>query len=131
MNSYNTLLEWASEIGGGSWLSWRDACAHLGVGASSAARNLAALGHVEFDWIDSRFAVAPKAAVFTLHSSGCLLLTGARRRGMRHGSRRHLLLHLTDKVRKSTPKRPECPGRFAAVRVRGLGRDGRICYHTG
>jgi hypothetical protein len=44
---------------------------------------LSALGHVEFDWVDDRFAVAPPAAVLTFHSSGCLLLTGARRRDVR------------------------------------------------
>jgi hypothetical protein len=83
VNAFDTLLEWASEVGSGSWQSWREACAHLEIGPSSTARKLAALGHVEFDWIDDRFAAAPPAAVLTLHSSGCLLLTGARRRGQR------------------------------------------------
>lgn len=83
VNRYDKLLEWASELGVGSWASWRDACAYLGVGASSAARKLAALGHVEFDWADNRFAAAPPTAVLTLRSSGCLLLTGSRRRGLR------------------------------------------------
>ena len=83
MSGHDELLEWASELGSGSWSTWREACAYLGVGSSSAARKLAALGHIEFDWIDNRFGVAPPAAVLTLHSSGCLLLTGARRRGLR------------------------------------------------
>jgi hypothetical protein len=83
VNRHDELLEWASEAGTGSWGTWRDACEYLHVGPSSAARKLAALGHVEFDWIGNRFAAAPPAAVFTFHSSGCLLLTGARRRGAR------------------------------------------------
>ena len=57
MNRYDRLLEWASEIGAGSWASWRGTCSYLGVPASSAARKLAALGHIEFDWISNRFAV--------------------------------------------------------------------------
>lgn len=83
MNRYDQLLEWASEVGSGTWASWRAACDYLCVEPSSAARKLSALGHVEFDWIGDRFACAPPTAVLTLHSSGCLLLTGARPRGFR------------------------------------------------
>lgn len=82
MNAYDQLLEWASEVGSGSWRTWRDAAAYLQLEPSSAARKLSALGHVEFDWIDDRFACAPPTAVLTLRSSGCLLLTGSRARGM-------------------------------------------------
>ncbi len=83
MTRFDTLLEWASEVGGGSWRAWRDACMYLRVEENSAALNLSALGHVEFDWVDNRFAAGPSVAVLTLRSSGCLLLTGARRRGTR------------------------------------------------
>jgi hypothetical protein len=83
VSRHDELLEWASELGSGSWGAWRDACDYLHVGASSAARKLAALGHVEFDWVENRFAAAAPTAVLSLHSSGCLLLTGARRRGSR------------------------------------------------
>jgi hypothetical protein len=83
MNRFDTLLEWASESGGGTWRTWRDASVYLGLEENSAAVGLSALGHVEFDWVDNRFAAAPPVAVLTLHSSGCLLLTGARRRGLR------------------------------------------------
>jgi hypothetical protein len=83
VNAYNTLVEWASEVGSGSWRTWRESCHYLGLEENSAARKLAALGHVEFDWVSDRFAATPPAAVLTLHSSGCLLLTGARRRGAR------------------------------------------------
>ena len=83
MNAFDSLLEWASELGSGSWRAWREACDYLQVEPTLAARRLSALGHLEFDWIDDRFAAAPPAAVLTLHSSGCLLLTGARRRGDR------------------------------------------------
>lgn len=83
MNTYDQLLEWASEVGSGSWRTWRDAAAYLQLEPNSAARRLSALGHVEFDWIDDRFACAPPTAVLTLRSSGCLLVTGSRTRGVR------------------------------------------------
>jgi hypothetical protein len=84
VNAYDLLLEWASERGQGSWRQWRDACAALGIDEpSGAARRLSALGHVEFDWVDNRFACAPPTAILTLRASGCLLLTGARPRGLR------------------------------------------------
>lgn len=83
MNGYDQLLEWASETGGGSWEGWRDACAYLSLEPNQAARRLSALGHLEFDWVRNRFACAHPTAVLTLHSSGCVLVTGARRRGMR------------------------------------------------
>jgi hypothetical protein len=83
VNGYDTVLEWASELGAGSWQAWREVCHGLNLGANTAARKLAALGHVEFDWVDNRFAAAPPAAVLTLRSSGCLLLTGGRRRSLR------------------------------------------------
>jgi hypothetical protein len=83
MNRFDVLLEWSSEAGGGTWRTWRDACTYLGLEENSAARKLSAVGHVEFDWVDNRFGAAPPVAVLTLHSSGCLLLTGARRRGLR------------------------------------------------
>lgn len=83
MSTYDQLLEWASEVGSGSWRAWCDAAAYLQLEPNSAARKLSALGHIEFDWIDDRFAAAPPTAVVTLRSSGCLLLTGSRRRRMR------------------------------------------------
>lgn len=83
MNAYDHLLEWASEVGSGNWRAWRDVASYLQLEPNSAARKLSALGHVEFDWIDNRFACAPSTAVLTLRSSGSLLLTGARRRGSR------------------------------------------------
>ena len=88
MNAYDHLLEWASEVGCGSWQAWRETSVYLGLDPSSAARNLSALGHVEFDWVGDRFCCAPSTAVLTLRSSGCLLLTGARRRGLRERLKR-------------------------------------------
>lgn len=83
MNAFDHLLEWASEVGQGSWHGWRDACSYLGLESTQAASRLSALGHLEFDWVGNQFACAPPTAVLTLHSSGCVLVTGARRRGMR------------------------------------------------
>jgi hypothetical protein len=84
LNAHDVLLEWASERGLGTWQQWRDACAALGIQEpSGAARRLSALAHVEFDWVENRFACAPPTATLTLHASGCLLVTGARPRGLR------------------------------------------------
>lgn len=83
MNGYDRLLEWASERGSGSWHHWRDVCAYLELEPNGAARRLSALGHIEFDWAHNRFACAPPTAVLSLHASGCLLITGQRRRGFR------------------------------------------------
>jgi hypothetical protein len=83
MNDYDRLLEWASERGEGTWRQWRDACEYLNVEPNQASRGLSALGHVEFDWTDNRFSCAPASAVLTLHSSGCVVVTGARPRGLR------------------------------------------------
>jgi hypothetical protein len=57
---------------------WCAACASLGLEPNEAARNHSALGHVEFDWGESRFAVAPTALVPITGLDGQLLLTGAR-----------------------------------------------------
>ena len=83
MNEYDNILEWASEVGSGSWQAWAETSSYLGLEPSSAARKLSSLGHVEFDWIGNSFCCAKPTAVLTLRSSGCLLLTGARRRGLR------------------------------------------------
>jgi hypothetical protein len=50
---------------------------------TEAARNLSALGHVELDWADDRFACAPLTAALVPRSSGSVIVTGARSRGLR------------------------------------------------
>jgi hypothetical protein len=79
---HDTLLEWASELAEGSWAQWRAACAELDVEPTLAMQDLAALGHVEMDWSADRFACPPPTAAFLHRSSGCVLLTGARPRGL-------------------------------------------------
>jgi hypothetical protein len=83
VNAYDRLLDWASERGRGSWVQWRDACSYLQVEPNQAARRLGSLGHLEFDWTHNRFACAPPTAVLSLHASGCVLVTGQRRRDFR------------------------------------------------
>jgi hypothetical protein len=83
VSSQDILLEWASEVGAGSWSKWRAACETLGLNPTAAARNLSALGHIEFDWTADRFACAPTSAVLIPRSSGCIIITGARPRGLR------------------------------------------------
>jgi hypothetical protein len=83
MSAYDRLLTWASEVGTGSWRQWKGACDHLGLEPTESARNLSALGHAEFDWIDNRFACAPPTAAFIPRSSGSVIVTGARPRSLR------------------------------------------------
>lgn len=89
MNAFDSLLEWASERGSGSWTDWTEACRYLAtstgqwVEPTQAARRLSSLGHVEFDWIHNRFACSPATAVLIPRSSGSVVITGARPRGLR------------------------------------------------
>lgn len=81
-NRFDALLEWSSEVSAGSWSQWREACLALGVEPTLAIQDLAALGHVEVDWTADRFACPPPTAAFLHRSSGSVLLTGARQRGL-------------------------------------------------
>ena len=78
MNQPDLLLAWASEKGSGSWHNWRQASESLGLHPVVSARNLSALGHVEFDWIGNQFCCAPPTAVLIPRSSGSVIVTGAR-----------------------------------------------------
>src|SRR4051812_44784032 len=78
----DALLEWASELVEGSWSQWREACAELDLEPTLAMQDLAALGHVEVDWTRDRFSCPPPTAAFLHRSSGSVLLTGARPRGL-------------------------------------------------
>lgn len=78
----DALLEWASELSEGSWLQWRDACLDLHLEPTLAMQDFAAIGHVEVDWTTDRFSCPPPTAAFLHRSSGSVLLTGARPRGL-------------------------------------------------
>jgi hypothetical protein len=82
MSRVNALLEWASEAADGSWRDWREACGELDLEPTSAIQNLASLGHVEIDWRTDRFCCPAPTAAFLHRSSGSVLLTGARPRGL-------------------------------------------------
>lgn len=82
LSGSNALLEWTSEVADGSWRQWREACGELDLDPTSAMQNLAALGHVEMDWRTDRFCCPPATAAFLHRSSGSVLLTGARPRGL-------------------------------------------------
>jgi len=79
---FDALLEWASEMSEGSWSAWRETCLELQVEPTWAMQDLAALGHVEVDWAADTFSCAPPTAAFLHRSSGSMLLTGARPRGL-------------------------------------------------
>ncbi len=81
-NGPDALLEWASEISEGSWSHWRETCLELGLEPTLAMQDLSALGHVEVDWTTDRFSCPPPTAAFLHRSSGSVLLTGARPRGL-------------------------------------------------
>jgi hypothetical protein len=83
VNGYDRLLAWASERGSGTWSQWRAACEYLDLEPTTSARNLSALGHVELDWVDNRFACAPVTAALIQRSSGSAIVTGTRRRDFR------------------------------------------------
>ncbi len=83
MSEADLLLAWASEKGSGSWLNWRLASESLGLHPMVSARNLSALGHVEFDWISNQFCCAAPTAVLIPRSSGSVIITGARPTALR------------------------------------------------
>lgn len=83
--AFDALLEWTSEMSEGSWSQWREACMVLGIEPTLAMQDLAALGHVEVDWTADRFSCPPPTAAFLHRSSGSMLLTGARPRGLLAG----------------------------------------------
>lgn len=82
LNGFDALLDWASEMAEGSWSQWRETCVELRVEPTLAMQDLAALGHVEVDWTSDRFSCPPPTAAFLHGSSGSVLLTGARPRGL-------------------------------------------------
>ncbi|HXN39370.1 MAG TPA: hypothetical protein VN892_15125 [Solirubrobacteraceae bacterium] len=82
VDRFDVLLEWASELSAGSWSQWREACGGVGIEPTLAMQDLAALGHIEVDWTADRFSCPPPTAAFLHRSSGSVLLTGARPRGL-------------------------------------------------
>lgn len=85
--AYDALLAWCSELGSGSYEQFRSGCWHLRLGASSAARVLSVLGHVEFCWRTRRFSCAPAALTTLAEMPGRFLLCGQRTLGVLEGLR--------------------------------------------
>jgi hypothetical protein len=81
-DAHDHLLWWCSEIGSGTWAQFRTACRELGLAAGQASAALSALAHVEFDRRQGRWAVAPTVLSTIPHSTGRLLLSGARPSGL-------------------------------------------------
>ena len=86
-SAYDALLAWCSELGSGSFEQFRRGCSHLRLGASSAARVLSVLGHVEFCWRTRRFSCAPAALTTLAEMPGRFLLYGQRTLGVLEGLR--------------------------------------------
>ena len=84
----DTLLEWLSERGEGSWTQLREAYDWLfpitrrerWQTAGFAARMLSALGHLEIDWATQHWSAAPTTLTLLPNAGGHALLTGARTR---------------------------------------------------
>jgi hypothetical protein len=95
VNIADTLLEWASEKGGGSWDEFRAAWQWLiskddgrrpndpADATSVIAGNLSALAHLEISWGgDAAWQAAPPVITMLPNSGGRALLTGARTRAL-------------------------------------------------
>lgn len=84
MSAPDDLLRWASESGGGSWRHLRDAAAYLtrahelNMRPWQLAVPLTSLGHLDIDWEDQRWSVAPPAVVLSPGMGLCAYLVGAR-----------------------------------------------------
>lgn len=76
--AHDALLAWCSELGSGAWERFAQACAHLRLAATAAARGLSVLGHAEFDRRTRRFACAPATMTTVSAMPGRFLLCGQR-----------------------------------------------------
>ena len=84
MTAPDDLLRWVSETGSGSWRHLRDAAAYLtrthelGLRPWQLAVPLTWLGHVDIDWKEQRWSVAPPAVALSPGMGLCAYLVGAR-----------------------------------------------------
>lgn len=83
------VLRWASECESGPWQSLKDTCAHALQAHSlthprpwQLAADLAALGHIDIDWDEGRWSVAPPALVLARGMGLCAYLAGWRPTGL-------------------------------------------------
>ena len=78
------LLRWISETGSGSWDRLRDAAAYvcekhdLKVRPWTLATELSALGHLDVNWSNREWSVAPPALNLVPGLGLCIVLTGSR-----------------------------------------------------
>lgn len=84
MSAADDLLRWASESGSGSWRHLRDAAAYLtrthelNMRPWQLAVPLTSLSHLDINWEDQRWSVAPPAVVLSPGMGLCAYLVGAR-----------------------------------------------------
>jgi hypothetical protein len=79
--AYDSLLTWCSELGSGSYEQFRRGCRSLQLSASTAARTLSMLGHVEFCWRTRRLSCAAPTLTTIAAMPGRFLLCGQRTHG--------------------------------------------------
>jgi len=86
-SKYELLTRWASECGAGTWLAFRDAHDWLfnsgqqegkQVRATTTIHALSMLGHLEVDWTNGRWAIAPTALTILPNAGAHAVLTGGR-----------------------------------------------------
>jgi hypothetical protein len=85
---YNLLLTFLSELGAGDWATFKDACRWISERAGHEddrawiiASNLAALGHLEFDFIGSlEWSISPPVLTMLPYAGGWAALCGSRTR---------------------------------------------------
>ena len=80
------MLRWASEHEAGTWTQFRQAAATClatsgeVAKASTLAARMSALGHVDIDWVDGRWCIAPPVLVVARGMGMCAYLAGWRTR---------------------------------------------------
>ena len=85
------MLDWVSESGTGSWDAFKETHGwmqraglwNLRAGPSWTARTLATLGHLEVDWLNRRWAVAPTVLTILPDAGAHALICGSRTRYFR------------------------------------------------
>jgi hypothetical protein len=87
VSRYELLLRWASERGSGSWTSFREAHDWLfnsgqqtsrPVRATTTIHAMSTLGHLETDWDEGRWAIAPTSITILPNAGAHAIVTGAR-----------------------------------------------------
>ena len=87
VSRYELLLRWASECGHGSWSTFREAHDWLfntgqlegpQVRATTTIHGMSMLGHIEIDWNDGEWSIAPTSLTILPNAGAHAIVAGAR-----------------------------------------------------